>query len=211
MLRIAVLASGSGSNFEAIAASAAAGRLHAHIEGVLCNVAGAGVIARAERLGVPAFVLPSKGTADREAYDAALADRIEGLGAELVVLAGYMRLLSSPFIRRFHNRIVNIHPSLLPAFPGLKVHESVLAHGCKVSGCTVHFVDEGLDSGPIIAQASVPVLELDTPETLANRVHAAEHQLYPWALEQIARGRARIEGRRVHLEPGYDVPQVQVP
>jgi phosphoribosylglycinamide formyltransferase-1 len=208
MLRVAVLASGNGTNFEAIAAAAAAGSLHAQMAGVLCNVPTAGVLARAERLGVPSFVIPSKGVSEREAYDAALGDRIESLHADLIVLAGYMRLLSASFIRRFPLRIVNIHPSLLPAFPGLDVHASVLAHGCKVSGCTVHFVDEGLDSGPIIAQAAVPVREDDTPDSLAQRVHKVEHQLYPWAVEQIARGRVRVEGRRVHLDPAHDVPPV---
>jgi phosphoribosylglycinamide formyltransferase-1 len=214
MRRIAILASGSGSNFEALAQAAAQGRLAAQIAGVVCNVPGAGVLARAERLGVKRVVLPSAGVkspGEREAYDARLGDAVDALGADLVVLAGYMRLLSSPFIRRFGGKIVNIHPSLLPAFPGLRVHESVLAHGCKVSGCTVHFVDEGLDSGPILAQAAVPVLEGDTPASLAERVHAAEHQLYPWAVEQIARGRVRFEGRRVVIEGAEPVPPVRLP
>lgn len=200
MLKVAVLASGTGSNFAAIAEAAAGGRLHAQIVGLICNVAGAGCLMHAERLGVRAIVEPSKGVKtpeEREAYDLRVAAHIEALGAELVVLAGYMRLLTPAFIRRFPDKILNIHPSLLPSFPGLRVHESVLAHGCKVTGCTVHFVDEGLDSGPILAQAAVPVHEGDTPETLAARVHQAEHRLYPWAIEQIARGRVRIEGRRV--------------
>lgn len=204
MLKVAVLASGTGSNFAAIAEAAAAGRLHATITGLICNVPGAGALAHAARLGVPAVVEPSKGVKtpeEREAFDLRVAAHIEALGADLVVLAGYMRLLTPAFIRRFPNRILNIHPSLLPAFPGLRVHESVLAHGCKVSGCTVHFVDEGLDSGPILAQTAVPVREDDTPETLAARVHEAEHLTYPWAIEQIARGRVRVEGRRVHIAP----------
>lgn len=214
MFRVAVLASGNGTNFEALAAAVAAGRIPAALAAVVCNVPGAGVLGRAERFQVMARVLPSAGVkspAEREAYDARLGDAIEDTGADLVVLAGYMRLLSGPFIRRFAGRIVNIHPSLLPAFPGLKVHEAVLAHGCKVSGCTVHFVDEGLDSGPIIAQAAVPVLENDTPGSLAERVHAVEHQLYPWAVEQIARGRVRVEGRRVVIAGAEPVPPVRLP
>lgn len=201
MLRLAVLASGSGTNFQAIAESVRAGALHAQLTGVICNMPGAGVLERAQAFGVPTFLIPSKGIKPdaREGYDAQLAAQIEALGAELVVLAGYMRLLSPGFIRRFAGRIVNIHPSLLPAFPGLNVHEAVLAHGCKVTGCTVHFVDEGLDSGPIIAQIPVPVLEGDDAARLAARVHAAEHRLYPWAIERIALGQARVEGRRVVL------------
>lgn len=201
MLRIAVLASGTGSNFEAIAAAAARGEIPVTVAGLVCNVPGAPVLEKAARLGVPVFVEPSKGVKtpdEREAYDLRIAARVDALDAGLVVLAGYMRLLTPAFIRRFPNRILNIHPSLLPAFPGLRVHESVLAHGCKVTGCTVHFVDEGLDSGPILAQAAVPVREDDSVETLAARVHAAEHRLYPWAIGQVARG-VVFEGRRVRL------------
>lgn len=208
MLKVAVLASGTGSNFAAIAEAAAARSLHAEIAGLVCNVPGAGCLAHAARLGIKAVIEPSKGVKtpeEREAYDKRVAAHVEALGADLVVLAGYMRLLTPWFIRRFPNQILNIHPSLLPAFPGLRVHESVLAHGCKVSGCSVHFVDEGLDSGPILAQAAVPVHEDDTPETLAARVHQAEHRVYPWAIEQIALGRVRIEGRRVHIG-GNPVP-----
>lgn len=202
MFRIAILASGNGSNFQAIVDAARAGRLSAEITGLICNVPGARVIERAEQAGVPIWVMPSKGVQspeEREAFDRRLGDAIGGMNADLVVLAGYMRLLSPAFIRRFPMRIVNIHPSLLPAFPGVRVHEAVLAHGCKVTGCTVHFVDEGLDSGPIIAQECVRVLDGDTPETLAQRVHAVEHRLYPWAIDQIARGRVRVEGRIVHI------------
>ena len=198
MLRLAILASGRGSNFAALADAAASGALSARIVVLICNVPGAPAIAQAEARGIPVRLMVSKG-AGRAEHDALMAEAISAAGADLVVLAGYMRLLTPEFIRRFTGAIVNIHPSLLPAFPGLKVHEAVLAHGCKISGCTVHYVDEGLDSGPIIAQAAVPVLEGDTPATLAERVHEAEHRLYPWALERIARNEVRIEGRRVRI------------
>ncbi len=214
MFRIAVLASGNGTNFEALAEAARSGALCAEIALVLCNVAGAGVLDRASRFGVPVEVLPSKGVKGeeaREAFDEQVGDRLEANRIDLIVLAGYMRLLRPSFIRRFKHRIVNIHPSLLPAFPGLDVHAAVLSYGCKVSGCTVHFVDEGVDTGPIIAQGAVPVLEGDTVESLANRIHQAEHRLYPWAVDQIARGRVRVEGRRVHLSDAAGVPPLVQP
>jgi phosphoribosylglycinamide formyltransferase 1 len=212
MFRIVVLASGSGTNFQAIHEAIARGELSATITGVLCNNPNAGVLERARGLDIPTQVFPSKGivgAAEREAYDATLGDAADAWGADLLVLAGYMRLLTAPFVRRFALRMVNIHPSLLPAFPGLQVHEAVLNYGCKLSGCTVHYVDEGLDSGPIIAQACVPVLSNDDPATLAARVRVLEHQVYPWAIEQIARGRVQVEGRRVLLEsepPSFCVP-----
>jgi phosphoribosylglycinamide formyltransferase-1 len=203
MLRLAVLASGTGSNFQAIADAIGSGTVRAEIALLISNNPAAGVLARAASAGVRTSVLPSKGMTSpeaREQYDRRVGDEIEASGAELVVLAGYMRILSSGLIRRFPQRIVNIHPSLLPSFPGLNVHQAVLEHGCKVSGCTVHFVDEGLDSGPIIAQCAVPVLEGDTADSLANRIHLVEHKLYPWAIEQIAQDRVRVEGRRVRID-----------
>ncbi len=203
MLRVVVIASGRGSNFEAIADSIEKDGVDARIVGVVCNVPGAGVIERAEGRGIPVTMLPSKGMVSPEArvdYDIRLGDAIEAFGVDLIVLAGYMRILQPAFIRRFAGRIVNIHPSLLPAFPGLNVHEAVIAHGCKVSGCTVHFVDEGLDSGPIIAQACVPVRDDDTPESLAARIHAAEHRVYPWVVARIAEGKVRVDGRRVTID-----------
>ncbi len=212
MFRLAVLGSGTGSNYQAIQDAVGRGEIPAQVVGVFCNVAGAGILARAEAAGVPARLIPSRGIAAPEArqrYDAELAERIADLEVDLVVLAGWMRLLSAEFVARFSGRLVNIHPSLLPAFPGLRVHESVLAYGCKVSGCTVHFVSEEMDAGPIIAQACVPVFHSDTPESLANRVHGAEHKLYPWVVRQIALGAVRLRGRVVEVDaelPPFCVP-----
>ena len=203
MLRVVVAASGTGSNFTAIADAVRSRELPVEMAGLVCNVPGARVIDEAEKRTVPVRVLPSRGKVspdDRASYDRALGDTIEELGADLIVLAGYMRILCPEFIRRFPQRILNIHPSLLPAFPGLGVHEAVIDHGCKVSGCTVHYVDEGLDSGPIIAQACVPVHSDDTTEALAARVREMEHRIYPWVVEQIARGRVSVEGRRVQVD-----------
>lgn len=203
MLRVVVAASGTGSNFTAIADAVQKGNFPVEIAGLLCNVPGAPVIAEAERRGIPVRVLPSRGLSapdERAAYDRRLGDAVDELKGEIIVLAGYMRILCPEFIRRFPLRILNIHPSLLPAFPGLGVHEAVLQHGCKVTGCTVHYVDEGLDSGPIIAQACVAVHSDDTPDVLAARVRGLEHKVYPWVIEQIALGRVSVAGRRVHVD-----------
>jgi len=194
--RLGILLSGRGSNFVAIADAIAAGRLDAEIAVVISNRADApGIVAAGER-GLNAVTLPSKGL-EREEYDARLAAKLDTAGADLICLAGYMRLLSPSFIRRYPQRILNIHPSLLPAFPGLHAHRDALAHGVKVSGCTVHFVDEGLDSGPIVRQAAVPVLDDDTEESLAARVLKEEHRIYSEAIALVLSGRYRIEGRRV--------------
>jgi phosphoribosylglycinamide formyltransferase-1 len=199
--RIAVLLSGRGSNFEALAESVASGRIpNAEMALVVSNREGAPGIEKARERGIPARVIPSKGL-ERETYDRQVVAALEEAGINLVCLAGFMRLLSPYFVERFRGRILNIHPSLLPAFPGLEAHRQEIEHGVKFAGCTVHFVDENLDAGPIILQAVVPVLDDDTPETLAARVLAEEHRIYSEAVRIVLEGRYRIEGRRVLLEP----------
>jgi phosphoribosylglycinamide formyltransferase-1 len=192
-----VLLSGRGSNFEALADSIAAGRIpNAEIAIVISNREGAPGIARAQARGIPVRVLPSKGI-EREAYDRMLVAALDDARVNLVCLAGFMRLLSSYFVEAFPQKILNIHPSLLPAFPGLEAQRQALEHGAKFSGCTVHFVDESLDAGPIVAQAAVPVRDADTEETLAARILAEEHRIYTEAVRLVLSGEYRIEGRRV--------------
>jgi len=199
--RIGVLLSGRGSNFEALADSVAAGRIpNAEIAVVVSNREGAPGIERARARGIPALEIPSKGL-EREAYDKLVAAALEEKRVDLVCLAGYMRLLSAYFVTAFPNRILNIHPSLLPAFPGLEAQRQALEHGAKFSGCTVHFVDENLDAGPIVLQAVVPIKDADTPETLAERILREEHRIYSEAVRIVLEGRYRIEGRRVLTAP----------
>ena len=196
MKRLGILLSGRGSNFLAIADSIAAGRLDAEIAVVISNRADAPGITAARERGLKVALLPSRGI-EREKYDALLAAELDQAGVDLICLAGYMRLLSASFIQRYPLRILNIHPSLLPAFPGLDVQQKAIDHGVKVSGCTVHFVDEGLDSGPIVKQAAVPVLDDDTAESLAARILKEEHRIYSEAIALVLSGKYRIEGRRV--------------
>jgi phosphoribosylglycinamide formyltransferase-1 len=204
MRRLGILLSGRGSNFEAIARNIGEGRLEAEIAVVISNRPEARGLERAREMGVPAVCIPSKGM-DREAFDRLVAAELHRRGVELVCLAGFMRLLSGYFIREFPQRILNIHPSLLPAFPGLDAQHQALIHGVKYSGCTVHFVDEDLDAGPIILQAVVPVLDDDTTESLSARILAEEHRIYSEAIAIVLSGRYRIEGRRVLLNaPGAD-------
>src|SRR6266436_5888093 len=195
--RIGVLLSGRGSNFEALADSVAAGRIpNAEIAMVISNREGAPGIQRAESRGIRTRVIPSKGL-EREAYDRQVVAVLHEHKVDLVCLAGYMRLLSPFFVASFPNRILNIHPSLLPSFPGLESQRQALEYGVKFAGCTVHFVDENLDAGPIVLQAAVPVRDDDTEETLASRILAEEHRIYTDAVRLILSGRYRIEGRRV--------------
>lgn len=199
--RIGVLLSGRGSNFEALAESVAAG----HIPGteialVISNREDAPGLARAAARGIAARVIPSKGL-EREAYDRLVVAELRRAQVELVCLAGFMRLLSPLFIASFPNRILNIHPSLLPSFPGLEAQRQAIEYGVKYSGCTVHLVDENLDAGPILAQAVVPVLDTDTPETLAARILIEEHRIYTEAVRLVLSGRFRVEGRRVLALP----------
>lgn len=194
--RLGILLSGRGSNFLAIADSIATRRLDAEIAVVISNRQDAAGIALARERGLNARVLPSAGL-DREVYDRQLVAELEKNDVGLVCLAGYMRILSGYFIHRFPMRILNVHPSLLPAFPGLDAQHQALEHGVKFSGCTVHFVDDGLDSGPILRQAVVPVLDGDTAESLSARVLEQEHRIYSEAIALVLSGRYRIEGRRV--------------
>jgi phosphoribosylglycinamide formyltransferase 1 len=195
--RIGVLLSGRGSNFEALAANVASGRIpNAEIAIALSNREDARGIEKARVLGIEARVISSKGL-EREAYDKLVVAALQEKRVDLVCLAGYMRLLSPQFVAAFHNRILNIHPSLLPAFPGLEAQRQALEHGVKFSGCTVHFVDENLDAGPIVLQACVPIEDTDTPETLSERILREEHRIYAEAVRIVLEGRFRIEGRRV--------------
>ena len=196
--RIGVLGSGAGSNFEAIAEACASGLVPARIAVVISDVADAGILARARRHNIAAhFIAPGKFRTKLEdeaerAYVAALREA----RVNWIALAGFMRVLKGDFLSSFEGRIINVHPSLLPSFPGLQAWKQAFDHGVKVTGCTVHLVDAGVDSGPIIGQQAVGVLDDDTPETLHQRIHAAEHELYPRCLAAIARGEVVIEGRR---------------
>jgi phosphoribosylglycinamide formyltransferase-1 len=195
--RIGVLLSGRGSNFDALAASVAAGRIpNAEISIVVSNRETAQGIEKARARGIEARVIPSKGL-ERDAYDRLVVAALREKNVDLVCLAGYMRLLSPYFVKEFPQRILNIHPSLLPAFPGLESQRQALEHGAKFSGCTVHFVDENLDAGPIVVQAVVPIEDRDTPETLSERILREEHRIYTEAVRIVLEGRFRIEGRRV--------------
>jgi len=194
--RLGILLSGRGSNFEAIADSVVAGRLDAEIAVVISNRAEARGLEIARERGLPAVCILSKGV-PREDYDRQLVAELRRANVELICLAGFMRLLSVEFCREFPMRILNIHPSLLPAFPGLDAQKQALEHGVKVSGCTVHFVDEHLDAGPIVLQSAVAVLAGDTVETLAARILKEEHRIYSEAIGIVLAGAWRIEGRRV--------------
>jgi phosphoribosylglycinamide formyltransferase-1 len=196
--RLGILISGRGSNFEAIADNVEDGELDAEIAVVISNRAEARGLEAARARGLNAVCLPSKGL-DREVYDRMLAAELHKADVELVCLAGFMRLLSAGFIREFPNRILNIHPSLLPAFPGLDAQHQALAHGVKITGCTVHFVDEDLDAGPIVIQAAVPVMDDDTEGTLSARILKQEHRIYSEAIGIVIAGKYRVEGRRVLL------------
>ena len=196
-LALGVLASGRGSNLQAILDATREPGFPARVAVVAGDRERAPALDRARAAGVPALFVDPKAFSDRAAYDAALGTALEAHGVGLVCLAGFMRILSPAFIRRFAGRILNVHPSLLPAFPGLHPQRQALAHGVRVAGVTVHFVDEGVDTGPIVLQASVPVLAGDTEESLAARILVEEHRLYPAAIRLFAEGRLRIAGRHV--------------
>jgi phosphoribosylglycinamide formyltransferase-1 len=199
MRRVGVLISGRGSNLQALLDAAQSGRLGGEVVAVVSNVAEAKGLERARRAGVPAFVQDHRGRT-RDEHDAAVQRILEEQGVELVCLAGYLRLLSAGFVRGYPERILNVHPSLLPAFPGLDAQQQAWEHGVKVTGATVHFVDEALDAGPIVLQEAVPVQADDTPASLSARILAAEHRIYPQAARVVLEGRYRREGRRIVLE-----------
>lgn len=208
--RIGVLLSGRGSNFEALADSIAAGRIpNAEIAIVISNREGAPGIERARARGLDARAIPSKGL-EREEYDRLVVAALEEKKVDLICMAGYMRLISPYFVAKYRSRILNIHPALLPAFPGLEAQRQALEHGVKFSGCTVHFVDEHLDAGPIIAQAVVRVEDNDTPETLAVKILREEHRIYTEAVKIVLEGRFRMEGRRVLVTPAVPVAPAKI-
>lgn len=199
MLSLAVLGSGKGSNFQSILEAVTSGRLAARIVCVISDVPDAFILERARRAGIPAEYLdcgPWRTKVEGEG-EQRLFERLRAYGVDTIALAGFMRILKRNLIAAYRGRIVNIHPSLLPSFPGLRAWQQALDYGVHVTGCTVHFVDEGVDTGPIILQRVVPVLDDDTPETLHARIQEQEHIAYPEALDLLAQGRLRIEGRRV--------------
>jgi len=194
--RLGILLSGRGSNFEAIADNVTSGRIDADIAIVISNRPEAHGLDGARQRDLPAICIPSRGL-DREIYDRMLIDELRKHSVDLICLAGFMRLLSANFIRAFEGRVLNIHPSLLPAFPGLDAQHQALEHGVKITGCTVHFVDEYLDAGPILVQAAVPVLDDDTADTLSARILKEEHRIYSEAIRMVLSGKLRVQGRRV--------------
>jgi phosphoribosylglycinamide formyltransferase-1 len=199
-VNVGVLVSGSGTNLQAILDAQTRGELgKARVVVVVSNVAGVRALERAKAAGVATVVLSHKEYASRQAFDEALVETLRQRGVELVALAGFMRLLTPAFLGAFPQRVVNIHPALLPAFPGIHAQKQALDYGARVTGCTVHFVDEGCDTGPIIAQATVPVLDGDDEAALTARILAEEHRLYPAAIRAIAEGRVQVTGRRVTI------------
>ena len=198
-LKVGVAISGRGSNLQALIEACAAPDLPARIVTVISNVAEAYGLERAKAAAIPAQVIDHRGFPDRESFDAALDEAFAAAGAELVCLAGFMRLLTPGFVNRWRDRLINIHPSLLPAFKGVHTHERALEAGVRLTGCSVHFVRAEMDSGPIIVQAAVPVAPDDSPESLAERIRAAEHRCFPLALRLIAEGRVRVIGEVVHI------------
>jgi phosphoribosylglycinamide formyltransferase, formyltetrahydrofolate-dependent len=198
-LRIAVFASGSGSNFQALAEAIRDTGIPAEIKLLVCDKPAAKVVERAEMLGVPTFLFRPKEYPSREAYETEIVKRLTAEGVELIVLAGYMRLITDVLVKPYYGRMINVHPALLPAFPGVHAIRQALDYGVKLTGVTVHFVDGGMDSGPIIAQRSIEIGEGETEEALTERVHAVEHELYPQAVRWIAEGRVILDGRQVRI------------
>jgi len=198
-LRVGVLGSGKGSNFVAISDACAAGRIPAEIAVVLSDVQQSGILSHAKERNIPArFIEPGRfRTKLDDNAERAFVEELQRANVNLIALAGFMRVLKGEFLRTFEGRIINIHPSLLPSFPGLEAWKQAFDYGVKVTGCSVHFVDAGVDSGPIIAQQTVPVLDSDTPESLHHRIQIAEHDLYPKCVAAIARGEVSVQGRRV--------------
>lgn len=211
LMRLGVLLSGRGSNLQAIIDAIDAGRLTARIAVVISNKKDAAGLERAHKHGVPDIFLdpkPFAGQPDsRESYDRTLLEILQKHEVDLILLAGYMKIVTPVLVKAYENRMMNIHPSLLPSFPGLEVQKKAIEHGCKIAGCTVHFVTEGVDEGPIIIQAAVPIHETDTPETLAGRILEQEHQIYPRAVQLYAEGKLRVEGRRVAVAGSVQSPE----
>lgn len=207
-IRVGVLASGRGTDFQSLADAKGRGELDVELAVLVCNVPGAGVLERAKRAGVPAVTVDHRPFGkDREGFERAVVKVLREHRIDLVVFAGFMRIVTPYLVSEFPNRIMNIHPSLLPAFPGAHAHRDVLAAGARVSGCTIHFVDASVDGGPFILQKAVPVREDDTEETLEARILEWEHRLLPLAVRLFAEGRLRVEGRKVRIDAkGVDLP-----
>ncbi len=199
-LKIAVLASGRGSNLQAILDNIAQGRLQVDIRVVICDKADAHALERAKQAGIDSIAILPKQYADKNSFEEAIIEKLRLYDVELVVLAGYMRIISPHFVRAFPNKILNIHPALLPAFPGLHAQQQAIDYGAKISGCTVHFVDDGMDTGPIIMQIPVVVAEDDTEDSLADKILVQEHLAYSKVIEWYAQGRIKVEGRKVIIQ-----------
>jgi phosphoribosylglycinamide formyltransferase-1 len=204
---IAVLISGSGSNLQAIIDASEKGEIPCTVGLVISNKADAYGLVRAKKHGIPTEVVDHRAFPGREEFDAKLVEILRGSGAELVCLAGFMRVLTPMFVRAFPNRILNIHPALLPSFPGTHGPRQALSYGVRFSGCTVHFLDEGVDTGPVIVQAIVPVYDDDTEETLAARILVQEHRIYPMAIRLFFAGKLHLEGRRVKVIGEPKIPE----
>jgi len=213
-LRVAVLASGRGSNLQAIIDAIESKKVQASIVAVISNKKEAVALGRARTHGVKDIFVDPKPFAgqpdNREQYDRALLGLLQQYEVDLVLLAGYMKIVTAVLVKAYANRMMNIHPSLLPSFPGLDVQKKAIEWGCKLAGCTVHFVTEGVDEGPIILQAAVPILDQDTPDTLAARILEQEHKIYPRAVQLFAEGRLRVEGRRVFIEEGKPIGEAVI-
>jgi phosphoribosylglycinamide formyltransferase-1 len=213
MKRIAVLASGRGSNFQAVIDALATGEIPAVCCGLVTDNPSAYAVTRAEKAGIPVFIVDFAAFHSKDAFEQALLDVLVSLGADLYILAGYMRIVGAGIVHELQGKMINIHPALLPAFPGLHAQRQTLEYGVKVSGCTVHFVDEGMDTGPIIVQACVRVMEDDDEESLAGRILEQEHRCLPAAIRLFCEGRLEVRGRRVFIlrqpgEPSGDTPGV---
>ncbi|MCL1939267.1 MAG: phosphoribosylglycinamide formyltransferase [Desulfovibrionaceae bacterium] len=208
-IQIAVLASGIGTNLAAIIKSIASGRLEARVKLVLSNKSDAPVLDIARENGIPVWARDHREYESREAFDTAMLEAIRAEGVDTIALAGYMRMLSPSFIKAYAGRILNIHPAILPSFPGVSGYADAVEYGVRITGCTVHFVDEQMDQGPVIIQAAVPVGPNDTPENTIARIHALEYRIYPQALQWLARNRLSVEGRRVRLRAAK-FPSVEI-
>jgi len=203
-LKLGVLASGSGTNLQSIIDACAGGSIDAEVVLVISNNPDAGALQRAADAGLPHTCINHRAFSSREQFDREVVGALQQAGVELVCLAGFMRLITEDFLAAFPGRVINIHPALLPAFPGIDVQRKAIDYGARFSGCTVHFVDSGVDTGPVIIQAVVPILDDDTPDTLAGRILRQEHKVYPRAIQLFAEGRLRIEGRRVRIVDAAD-------
>ncbi len=202
MKKLVVLASGRGSNFQAVIDALGRGNIPAECSGLVTDNPSAYAITRAERAGIPVYIVDFSSFPSKDEYERELQSVLHNLSADLYILAGYMRIVDAGTVRAFAGKMINIHPALLPSFPGLHAQHQALAYGVKISGCTVHFVDEGMDSGPVILQSCIPVFEDDNEETLAERILAQEHRCLPEAIRLFCEGRLIIDGRRVHILPG---------